>query len=76
MTFFKGQGHHIQFLESQIMVRLLLALRRRDITALPVHDAVAVLRSRAEEVRQIMVDQFKAATGVDVLVTEDDLTAG
>jgi hypothetical protein len=75
LTFFKGHGHHIMFLESQIMVRLLLDLRQRNITGLPVHDAVAVPQSRAEEVRQIMVDQFRAATGVDVQVTEDALTA-
>jgi hypothetical protein len=68
LKFCQGGGHHIMFLESQIMVELLLGLKVKNITALPVHDAVCVALSRAEETRATMIETFRSATGIDVLV--------
>lgn len=71
LKFYQGTGHHIQFLESQIMVRLLLDLKDKSITALPVHDAVCVPLSRAEDARAAMVETFRSATGINVQVNNE-----
>jgi hypothetical protein len=71
LKFYQGGGHHIQFIESQIMVGLLLNLKDKNITALPIHDAVCVPLSRAEETRATMVEVFRSTTGIDVQVNEE-----
>src|SRR5262249_16873733 len=37
-----GIGHYLQFLESQLLVNVLLRLAHRNVTALPLHDCVVV----------------------------------
>jgi hypothetical protein len=69
--FYSGSGHYLQFIESEIMVRLLLDLKDKGIAGLPVHDSVVVQRSKADVVREAMINQFRAATGIDVSVTEE-----
>jgi hypothetical protein len=66
--FFTGIGHHAQFLESQIIVDVLLALRQSNIVGLPIHDAVMVPASKTGEVRDIMLSIFHYHTGIDGLV--------
>ena len=50
-AFFRGIGHEVMFHESTILVEALLDLKARGIAALPIHDAVMVPQSRAEEIR-------------------------
>lgn len=69
--FFMGIGHHIQFLESQILVDLLLTLRDRGIVALPLHDGVMVPTTKKDDVRHLMLSIFHRHTGVDGLVREE-----
>jgi hypothetical protein len=71
LSFYGGIGHHIQFIESQIMVRVLLALKDQGITALPIHDAIAVALSQSATAREVMVQQFKSVSGIDVTVNEE-----
>jgi hypothetical protein len=71
LTFFQGLGHHIQFYESQIMVSVLLDLKTQGIVALPIHDAVAVPKSRMEAVREVMADHFRPITGIEIKVNEE-----
>jgi hypothetical protein len=71
LTFYKGIGHRIQFYESQIMVSVLLDLKAEGITALPIHDAVAVPKSQVEAVRKIMADHFRSIVGIEINVNED-----
>jgi hypothetical protein len=71
LTFYKGIGHRIQFYESQIMVSVLLDLRAEGTTALPIHDAVAVPKSRVEAVRKIMADHFRSIVGIEINVNEE-----
>lgn len=68
-----GIGHELQFLESSILVRLLIALRRAGITALPIHDCVIVPRSKVQEARQIMEEVSKAVAGAVIPVTVEGL---
>ena len=70
--FFTGIGHQAQFVESEILVDVLLELKRQGIVGLPVHDAVIVPRSVIHPVTTIMLDVFKQHTGMDGLVSEED----
>ncbi len=58
-VFFRGIGHAVQFAESTILVEVLLELKARGIVALPIHDAVMVPRSRAEDTRTVMLEAFE-----------------
>lgn len=70
--FFTGIGHRAQFVESEILVDVLLELKRREIVGLPVHDAVIVGRSDIAETTSVMQEVFKHHTGLDGLVSEED----
>jgi len=70
--FFTGIGHQTQFVESEILVDVLLELKRQGIVGLPVHDAVIVPRSNIHPVTTIMLEVFKQHTGMDGLISEDD----
>jgi hypothetical protein len=76
LKFYQGGGHHIQFMESEIMVALLLDLKGKNITALPIHDAVCVAVSQAEVTRATMVEVFRSATAVDVQVNDEGHGSG
>lgn len=69
--FFTGIGHQVQFVESEILVNVLLALKTEGIIGLPVHDAVIVARSSIPQVSKIMLEVFKDYTGVEGLVSEE-----
>lgn len=49
-----GVGHHLQFLESQLMVNVLLRCAQKRIVCLPLHDALVVREDQAERVAAIM----------------------
>ncbi|GAB3126676.1 hypothetical protein [Novispirillum itersonii] len=69
--FFTGIGHQVQFVESEILVDVLLALKTEGIIGLPVHDAVIVARSSIPQVSKIMLEVFKDYTGVEGMVSEE-----
>ena len=69
--FFTGVGHQLQYIESEILVDVLLAMRERGLVGLPVHDAVVVPVSAMDQAREIMLDTFIAHTGIPGLVTID-----
>jgi len=52
-------GMQLMRKESDILVDVLLALKSKNITALPIHDAVLVNGNYAEEAREIMIKVFK-----------------
>jgi hypothetical protein len=60
-------GHQLQFLESEIMMRVLRQCQKRNIVALPVFDCVVVKAS----VEKIMRREFKVVAGVDVVVKRE-----
>lgn len=69
--FFRGIGHYVQFLESQIIVDLLLTLRDRGIVALPIHDGLMVPASKKGEVEDLMLSTFYRHTSVQGIVREE-----
>jgi len=70
-SFYTGIGHHAMFIESRIMVDLLLDLKEQEIVALPIHDAVVVPLSRMEDTRLRMLSTFHHHTGVHGMVSEE-----
>ena len=63
--FYVGIGHYIQYLESQIIIKVLLGLKDRGIHALPIHDAVVVGRACVDMSRQFMEQVFLDMTNVE-----------
>ncbi|WP_343755254.1 DUF6538 domain-containing protein, partial [Rhodovulum strictum] len=77
-SFFNGIGHRCQFLESEILVEVLLVLKGMGIVALPIHDAILVPASAAAQAKAVMLEVFKKRTGqegVVDLITKDQLEA-
>jgi len=69
--FCQGIGFQDMFIESEILVDVLLKLLDQRITALPVHDAVIVAKSKAPLVKEVMLSVFQAHTGVTGAVEEE-----
>ena len=66
--FYKGFGHYLQFLESKILVEVLLKLIENNITALPIHDAVLVSEIHVHKSKQVMEQVFMDMTNVPSVV--------
>lgn len=67
--FHKGLGHDAQFIESSILVDVLLSLRAKGIVALPIHDAVMVPSSKVLVTKEVMLTVSKAHAHVEGTVT-------
>ncbi len=68
-----GVGFKLMFVESQVLLRALLALRKERITALPLHDSVLVALSCAERAKELLTDAIEELTleGFRAVVTID-----
>lgn len=67
--FFLNKGMEVFFIESQILVAVLLKLCDLNIIALPIHDAIIVADRHQEQARSIMLDTFLTMTGVEGTVS-------
>jgi hypothetical protein len=57
-------GHKAQFIESQVMVRVLLRLREESIVALPIHDGLVVPSGAEAKAKMVMEDTFRDEVGI------------
>ena len=64
-------GHQLQFLESEIMMRVLRQCQKRNIISLPVFDCVVVKASAENVVREIMRREFKAVAGLEATIKRE-----
>lgn len=62
-------GHHLQFIESEVMMGVLLALLDEDIVTLPIHDAVMAPSSRSDRVLEVMKEVFEKRVGAEALIS-------
>jgi len=69
--FFTGCGHWLQFVESEILVDVLLRLHEEGQVGLPCHDAVVVKESTVGIARGIMETVFEEHTGIKGVVVEE-----
>ena len=58
-----GIGLELQFVDSQIAEQVMLALMRKDIPCLPIHDSFLVPRHQVRELISTMQEAFEAVTG-------------
>ena len=56
--FYIGIGHYIQYLESQILILVLIGLKDLGINALPIHDVVLLGKAWVYMSRQLMEQVF------------------
>ena len=64
-----GVGHYLQFLESQLLVNVLLGLANEKIVALPLHDCVVVEARKAEQATFVMEATALQLIGTDIPVS-------
>lgn len=62
-------GHHLQFIESEVMMGVLLQLMEESIVTLPIHDAVLGPWSKKDRVKEVMMEVFEKRVGVGAMVT-------
>jgi hypothetical protein len=67
--FYRGVGLNAMFLESEVMVAVLLRLMKHDVVALPIHDAVLVPKRHLDITTHVMMEVFKQHLGVEPLLT-------
>lgn len=70
--FFVGAGHGAQFIESNILVDVLLELKELGVTALPIHDAILVPKSKVVTARSTMLETFRRHTGIEGVVSIEE----
>ena len=66
--FHVGYSLRLMYLESQVMVQVLLRLIDEGVTALPLHDGLIVAEQHEHTARAAMLDCFRQATGFDGVV--------
>lgn len=62
-------GHHLQFIESEVMMGVLLGLIDEGIVTLPIHDAVLAPSSRKDRVIQVMREVFERRVGAEAMIS-------
>ena len=60
-----GVGMRAMFIESQILIAVLLELIDRRVVALPIHDAIIVALPHQEQVKRVMLETFRRIAGVE-----------
>ncbi len=64
--FSSGYGVKLQYTDSQIAEAVMLSMLPEP--CLPVHDSFIVISTKAQKLRRVMNEEFKAVTGVDAKV--------
>jgi hypothetical protein len=67
-AFYADRGLYFSYLESRILITVLIRLLEQKIVALPIHDAVIVPENRADQTKQIMLEVFRELAGIDGIV--------
>ena len=71
---FGGQhGMKFMFMESEILIDVLLGLNSQGIVALPIHDGLLVKPSQQEVAKKVMLKVFKQHTNVNATVSIEAL---
>lgn len=71
--FGKANGMKFMFLESEILIDVLLELNNKGIAALPIHDCILVKESAQKIAKEAMLRVFKQHTKLDATVSIEAL---
>ncbi len=63
-----NKGHELQFIESQVLIAVLLKVKSEGLIGLPIHDCLLVPRSQVDRVKTIMEDVSLRVSGIRVPV--------
>ena len=63
--FYVGIGHYLQYLQSKLLIKVLLGLKELVIHALPIHDAVLVGKAWVNMSKELMELVFLDMTNVE-----------
>ena len=66
--FFKGVGMELMFMESEVLVDVLLKVQDQGLVALPLHDGLMIAQSSTSMVKEIMEQVFRDKCGVASMV--------
>lgn len=66
--FGSGVGHGLQFIESEILVTVLLRLKEAGVVALPCHDAILVAQDDEKVAKRVMGMIYEEKTGLKAIV--------
>ncbi|WP_417784190.1 hypothetical protein [Terasakiella pusilla] len=61
-------GYRLQNMESEVITRVLLRCVEAEIPVYPIHDCVITTKSHKDEVRSIMVSEYKGLMGYEIEV--------
>lgn len=64
----RGLGHYLQFLESQVLVNVLIRCAKAGIPALPLHDCIVVPRSQRDQAKGYMRHTVEYMFGVGAVI--------
>ena len=71
--FGKANGMKFMFLESEILIDVLLELNNKGIAALPIHDCILIKESTQKVAKEVMLKVFKQHTKLDATVSIEAL---
>ena len=71
--FSQPNGMKFMFLESEILIDVLLELNSKGIVALPIHDCILVKESAQKTAKEVMLKVFKQHTKLDATVVVEAL---
>jgi hypothetical protein len=74
--FHTGVGLHLQFIDSEIAMAVMLRLADEGEVCLPVHDSFIVRGGIATRLKAVMQDEFLRITGSPALITADTIVDG
>ena len=69
--FYSGAGHEMMFVESEIMMQVLLGTIDQNVVALPVFDAIVVREAEEAKAQSVMQEQFQKRTGLAVTIKRE-----
>lgn len=69
----QSNGMEFMFLESEILIDVLLELNSKGIVALPIHDCILVKESAQKVAKEVMLRVFKQHTNLDATVALEAL---
>jgi len=70
--FDSGYGIELQNKDSQIIENILLHFSSRNIPCLPIHDSIIVHHDLKDELKGMMLDEYRKALGMDIGLKECD----
>ncbi len=67
-----GYGLYLQWLDAEILEQVLLHFAERDIPCLPIHDSIIIHHALADELQDVMLEEYNKRLGQEIGIRLDD----